>query len=69
MDAIETVEAATPVEDPLTGQVSIQSKIVAQPQINGKRPMNLNSKEILAVSFDSEDFSLNISSAEKGIVG
>ncbi|KAI6177498.1 Hosl-1 [Aphelenchoides bicaudatus] len=50
LDAVESSEASTPIEDPETGEVSIQNKIVSQPQQlqNGKRPLNLNSKEVLA---------------------
>lgn len=57
LDAIENVAATTPIEDPQTGQIRIQSNVVAQPQQqNGKRPPNSSSKEVLAVSFFAESF-------------
>lgn len=48
LDAVENVAATTPVEDPSTGQITIQSKVVSQQLQNGKR--SLNSKEVLSVS-------------------
>lgn len=55
IDAVENTDAMTPVVDPETGQISIQNQITSQPQQlqNGKRPINANSKEVLAVIYSN----------------